>query len=121
MIARPHMSRNERHAAEGDVGHPCPAQVYPREAAARMFGLVCAEKELVLPIDHYTVNKVHGHGCRLVYDGPPFDGLVENRAAQESEIPNFKGSYLGRFPLVLADFWTSDHLSERSQRVDAFF
>ena len=45
---------------------------------------------------------------------------VENRAGQESEIPNFKGSYLGRFPLVLADFWTSDHLSERSRSVDAF-
>ena len=42
------------------------------------------------------------------------------RAAQESEIPNFKGSYLGRFPLVSADFWTSDHLSERSRSVDAF-
>ena len=41
-------------------------------------------------------------------------------AAQESEIPNFKGSYLGRFPLVSADFWTSDHLSERSRSVDAF-
>ena len=35
-------------------------------------------------------------------------------AGQESEIPNFKGSYLGRFSLVSADFWTSDHLSERS-------
>ena len=42
------------------------------------------------------------------------------RAAKESEIPNFKGSYLGRFPLVSADFWTSDHLSERSRSVDAF-
>ena len=42
------------------------------------------------------------------------------RAGQESEIPNFKGSYLGRFPLVLADFWTSDHLSERSRSVDVF-
>ena len=41
-------------------------------------------------------------------------------AAQESDIPNFKGSDLGRFPLVLADFWTSDHLSERSRSVDAF-
>ena len=28
-------------------------------------------------------------------------------AAQESEIPNFKGSFLGRFPLVSDDFWTS--------------
>ena len=45
---------------------------------------------------------------------------VVQRAAKESEIPNFKGSYLGRFPLVLADFWTSDHLSERSRSVDAF-
>ena len=43
-----------------------------------------------------------------------------NRAAKESEIPNFKGSYLGRFPLVSADFWTSDHLSGRSRSVDVF-
>ena len=42
------------------------------------------------------------------------------RAAQESEIPNFKGSFLGHFPLVSADFWTSDHLSERSRSVDVF-
>jgi len=46
---------------------------------------------------------------------------VVARAAKESEIPNFKGSYLGRFPLVLADSWTSDHLSERSRSVDALF
>ena len=39
--------------------------------------------------------------------------LVEQRAGKGCEIPNFKGSYLGRFPLVLADFWTSDHLLER--------
>ena len=45
---------------------------------------------------------------------------VGSRAAQESEIPNFKGSFLGRFPLVLADFWTSDHHLERSRSVDAF-
>ena len=42
------------------------------------------------------------------------------RAAQESEIPNFKGSFLDRFPLVSADFWTSDHLSERPRSVGAF-
>ena len=42
------------------------------------------------------------------------------RAAQESKIPNFKGSDLGHFPLVSADFWTSDHLSERSRSVDMF-
>ena len=53
---------------------------------------------------------------------PPF--LVKKvirRAGKGCEIPNFKGSYLGRFPLVSADFWTSDHLSERSRSVDAFF
>ena len=42
-------------------------------------------------------------------------GDVALRAGKGCEIPNFKGSYLGRFPLVLADFWTSDHLSERSR------
>jgi len=42
---------------------------------------------------------------------------VYGRAGQESEIPNF---LLGRFPLVSADFWTSDHLSERSRSVNAF-
>jgi hypothetical protein len=47
--------------------------------------------------------------------------LLDGRAGQECEIPNFKASYLGRFPLVSADFWTSDHLSERPRRVDAFF
>ena len=64
---------------------------------------------------------------RSVYDaaadyrsGGNAEVLVAPRAAQESEIPNFKGSYRGRFPLVSADFWTSDHLSERSRSVDAF-
>ena len=47
------------------------------------------------------------------------DATAQSRAAQESDIPNFKGSDLGRFPLVSANFWTSDHLSERSRRVDA--
>ena len=42
-------------------------------------------------------------------------GFARNRAGKGCEIPNFKGSYLGRFPLVSADFWTSDHLSERSR------
>ena len=44
--------------------------------------------------------------------------LVGFRAAKACEIP--KGSYLGRPPLVSADFWTSDHLSERSRSVDPF-
>ena len=47
--------------------------------------------------------------------------VVTNGAAKESELPNFKGSDLGRFPLVSADFWTSDHRSERSRSINAFF
>jgi hypothetical protein len=50
-----------------------------------------------------------------------FSGVnASSRAGKESEIPSFKGSDLGRFPLVSADFWTSDHLSERSRSMDAF-
>ena len=52
-------------------------------------------------------------------DARAFFDDVAPRAAKESEIPNFKGSYLGRCPLVSADFWTSDHLSERSRSVGA--
>jgi len=60
--------------------------------------------------------------CEQPFGGarPAFDVEVVGRAAKGCEIPNFKGSYLGRFPLVSADFWTSDHLSGRSRSVDAF-
>ena len=43
---------------------------------------------------------------------------VESRAGKESENPNFKGSYLSRFPLISADVSTSGHLSERSRSVN---
>ena len=49
------------------------------------------------------------------FKGPEIDAMAPDRAAQGCEHPNFKGSHLGRFPLVLADFWTSDHLSARSR------
>ena len=45
---------------------------------------------------------------------------VLSGARKGRDMPNFKGSSLGRFPLVSADFWTSDHLSERPRSVDAF-
>ena len=44
--------------------------------------------------------------------------MVRVRAGKGCEHPNFKGSYLGRFPLASADFRTSDHLSERSRSGD---
>ena len=73
-------------------------------------------------------SRVDGNGTAAGDHAVPLDDVmplleawVGPRAAKESEIPNFKGSYLGRFPLVLADFWTSDHLSERSRSVDTFY
>ena len=36
-----------------------------------------------------------------------------NGAGKECDIPNFKGASLGCLPLVSANFWTSDHPSER--------
>ena len=64
--------------------------------------------------------------CNLTDDPDemdPFDSLrlyarIHTGAAKR--MPNFKGSDLGRFPLVSADFWTSDHLSERFRSVDVF-
>ena len=48
------------------------------------------------------------------------ENTVPVRAAKGCEIPNFKGSYLGRFPLVLADFWSRENLSARFRSGDAF-
>ena len=47
-----------------------------------------------------------------------FRFLAKERS--KGEAPDEKSGNLGRFPLVLAHFWTSDHLSVRTQRVDAF-
>ena len=57
----------------------------------------------------------------LETDPDEFYSNAPHRAAKGCEIPNFKGSYLGRFPLVSANSWTSDHLSERSRNVNAVF
>ena len=46
---------------------------------------------------------------------------VHSRTGKGCEIPNVKGPYLGRFPLVSADFWTGDRLSGRPRSIDAFF
>ena len=68
-----------------------------------------------------SMPKAHYLGYIKDYDGGTLmECYVHPRAAQESEIPNFKGSFLDRFPLVSADFWTSDHLSERPRSVGAF-
>ena len=41
-------------------------------------------------------------------------GSLEPGQEKGAKSPTSKGSYLDRFPLVSADLWTSDHLSERS-------
>ena len=70
------------------------------------------------PIAAASIGQVYK--ARLIKEDVVVALKVQRRAGQECEIPNFKGSYLGRFPLVSADFWTSDHLSERSRSVDVF-
>jgi len=62
-----------------------------------------------------AANELRNFGAKRVF------AFATHGAGKESEIPNFKGSSLGRFPLVSADFWTSDHLSERSRSVGAIF
>jgi len=71
-------------------------------------GLIGTRDDVVLAFEHYLKGR---KDC---------DVTVKHGAGQESEIPNFKGSSLGRVPLVSADFWTSDHLLQRSRSVDAF-
>ena len=68
----------------------------------------------------YAVASLNAPSPRCAHQAVALGKHVYVRAAQESEIPNFKGSDLGHFPLVSADFWTSDHLSERSRSVGAF-
>ena len=92
-----------------EISHPFPAQVI-------------ADRKDALPADEGGPRGLYaGVGTRALFAALLLAiEFAIFRAGQESEIPNFKGSYLGRFPLVSADFWTSDHLSERSRRVDAF-
>ena len=75
-----------------------------------------AEWEYLLVEYDETLDTVRNYNTTAVQYGY----IALFRAAQESEIPNFKGSDLGHFPLVPADFWTSDHLAGRSRSVDAF-
>ena len=66
--------------------------------------------------------KVLGEHKGLPRVVPPIrhDVEVVAWAAKGCEILNFEGSYLGQFPLVSARFWTGDHLSSSSRRVNAF-
>ena len=83
----------------------CDARAQPAQKA------VPTPREIYAGLEEHVVGQ---HSVKMA-----LSVAVHNRAGKGCEIPNFKGSYLGRFPLVSADFWTSDHLSERSRSVGA--
>jgi len=56
---------------------------------------------------------------RLAADLAAYPARAVADAGAGRRPPRAARRYLGRFPLVSADFWTSDHLSERSRSVDA--
>ena len=101
----------------------------PAAAVARagdVYALAALYATPALIGDALVVAAVDGTVAALdVADGAAFwvadrGAPVLARAGKESDIPNFKGFYLGCFPLVSADFWTSDHHLERCRRVDVF-
>jgi hypothetical protein len=88
--------------------------------------ILCTMTTAPVHLDESLSTLRFGQLCKLIKNAAQenvqmTDKMVAARAAKESDMPNFKGSFLGRFPLVSADFWTSDHLSERSRSVDAIF
>ena len=98
------------------VGRDICAYLCNRKKVPRTYTCKLLTHSLVYAVDAETFCDLLSRGhYKALYRGMAFYG-----AAQESEIPNFKGSYLGRFPLVSADFWTSDRLSERPRSVGAF-
>jgi hypothetical protein len=103
------------------LNHPCAAQAGEAacDAARDVFAGAIEAVARVAPEDGFAAIKVTALGQPELLERWS-SGLVETGAGKESDMPDFKGSDLGRLPLVSADFWTSDHLSERSRRVDAF-
>ena len=105
-------------------------------------GPLSARKFLQLPRDQHSrisardlYNRVDRETCvaktqltMRPYDGSGKGYLREHEleryiyvfvgAGNGRDVPDFKGSDLGRFPLASADSWTSDHVSERSRSVD---
>ena len=103
-------------AAAHGLSPRCWAPAPPRDRVPRLDADMDTDGLRQWFVDRHEPCVLAGWAC----GGRPFAAAARARAGQESEIPNFKGSFLGRFPLVSADFWTSDHLLERSRSVDAF-
>ena len=97
-----------------EVRDPMKGEMFVRQALMQERApFVCFKRRNAYLKD---LDYAHGAGAPHVVDETEaYRRLVMLRAGKGCEIPNFKGSYLGRFPLVSADFSTSDHLSERSR------
>jgi hypothetical protein len=111
MIARPKISRNERKTTE--IGAFEVGNFAPLSCPGRFHGQIPGLRLVVLTSPSKTYNVA---GLDLALAVIPDDALrrryfragrdqaeVPARAGKESDIPNFKGSDLGRFPLVSAD------------------
>jgi hypothetical protein len=69
------------------------------------------------PVEILVIDGAVGRACAPEEEDAAFDGadslerkfLAPGGAGKGCDIPDCKGSELGRFPLVSADFWTSDH------------
>ena len=105
------------------------AAVSPDDAAATaLAAAVAAAEPAFLAGVRFDLRVAHPHrslkslfdACAGAKDPAPDAGALD-RAGKGCAIPNFKGSFLGRFLLISADFWTSDHLSERSRSADVFY
>ena len=91
------------------------------DALERARAALVARHEAAGPPLDRRMQSSHDAVQRILFEGVVCEvRFALGRAGKGCEIPNFKGSDLGRFPLVSADFWTSDHLSERSRSMDAF-
>ena len=78
----------------------------PREAAARNLGVVCAQRQVKSPCDHFHVKRHEGVGhCPLVVTGAPFNRLVEpyGPLSKKSQIGVPRQQTLSTFGLTLAD------------------
>ena len=133
MLRRSDVAPGQTFAVDGDIHLRVAAVHSPWLEAGEADGVEadvafggCGARTLASLLDAHGATPVPPYLDRPDDDGDDdayqtaYAADAASGAAKESEIPNFKGSDLGRFPLVSADFWTSDHLSERSRRVDAF-
>ena len=128
MMLRLAMMSSAREASRFSV-HP-ESRLVQRESYAIILAMLFTVVEMPLSL---------GFGDDAVNRGPVMPGVlcaldmlfiadvalncvtgVQDGAGKGRDVPSFHGSSLGRLLPVSADFWTSDHPSERSRSVDAF-